>query len=83
VEVGRDDATVTSSHRPISGILNALAESGSRLDEAAEPRPQAGFLERAPDHRSPEERPRDLPCPRATRMTLWGYVDSNAGTFSQ
>jgi SAM-dependent methyltransferase len=66
VEVGWDAAAVTSYHRPMSELLNALVEAGFHLDKVAEPPPKAAFLERAPDRWSPEERPQIF-CVRARR----------------
>ncbi|NHN47243.1 methyltransferase domain-containing protein [Halostella sp. JP-L12] len=64
VEVGWDDATVTSHHRPVGEILNALVGAGFRLDEVAEPRPREEYLDHAPERWSPAERPQIL-CVRA------------------
>ncbi|WP_323190820.1 class I SAM-dependent methyltransferase [Halostella sp. PRR32] len=57
VELGWDDVSITSYHRPVSDVINALAESGFRLDRFEEPRPPTEYAERAADEWNVTERP--------------------------
>lgn len=63
VEVGWD-APVTSYHRPLGDILDALVGAGFRIEAVEEPRPQEAYVERAAAEWEVDERPQIL-CVRA------------------
>ncbi|SEO62180.1 Methyltransferase domain-containing protein [Halogranum amylolyticum] len=64
VELAWEDAPVTSYHRPVSDVVEAVIETGFRLGTLDEPRPPAAYVEEAPPEWGGDERPQVL-CVRA------------------
>ena len=64
VELAWEDAPVTSYHRPVSDVVEAVAEAGFRLDTLEEPQPPATYVKEAPPEWRVDERPQVL-CVRA------------------
>lgn len=64
VELGWDDVSITSYHRPVSDVISSLSNAGFRIDRFEEPRPPDEYVDRADDRWNVTERPQ-ICCVRA------------------